>query len=505
MNTSIPQPDRQVKSPCTWPEVLKSIARWLAIPAVARTGLLLLALGFIVYAIVIMLMRTCLPAQLDVFEGKLLSQAWEAASGHKMYRDPILYGAATMYSPIYPLLLAGLLKFVSPAFFWGRFISFIATCATACIFVIFFVKRTARGGTVALLVAAMFASVAWQTDWFGSALKCDALSLLFCVVALVLLLRPGKIVVLISGALLCIAFFTKQTAVIALPGALIFVLINRRTDLLLFILSLGLSVLLVYPIMKWITGDYMAFYVFGRTLSQAESHIQISRVMKNLFAIREMPLTLCGAVLALVWLPRLWPCAAYRMVCVSLPFLMVGSWITASARGAGPNSLMPGFYGLVFLSGFAIEGLLSWRRGETRSCVLIFIMLIFQFDSMWPYHLNKAKGDFDQHFIKLVDYLKSKQGKMYSPTDNVITLLAGRPAYDDRAVAREITWHWQSDAGLKRIEAQMNSQEYDWLICSVSKNDFALLTPETQKNYVMMKDFEEWVVYGKKSVHTVTP
>lgn len=460
--------------------------------------LLLAALcgAFIVYAVALLLARAFLPAQLDVWEGKNLCQAADFALGNKIYADPARHAAGDIYTPLYPMLLSLWFRVTDArSFLPGRLIGIVLTALTGFLMVLPFGRRS--GGRLAAgALAALFASVTWNSMWTAAGFKPDPLCHLLWVSGLALLLLPGPMPALISGLLLALGFFAKQTAVFAIPGAVLFLLFGRRKQLPPFLLSLAVSFAALYAVLNAVAGEWMGFYVFGRAAMQAERLFPLSNLMKWFFSCTAMPLTLACAALALALMGDLWKEPAYRLSVLALPFLMAGSLFVSASPESGSNSMMPVFYGAVFLSGFGVERILA-RTGPHggRAAWLALILLVFQWDARMPYHVSKALGKFDRDFIELVAFLKEQPGTMYSPSNNVITELAGRHEFDDRLLAGFIAS--RNPAALRRVMAKMNSGEYDWLICSTFEKDADLMTPEAKQRYETVRAFGDWQVLKK--------
>lgn len=479
-------------------QVLKdSMSRIFSSTLAARRAGYALCFLFIAYGLTISLMRVFLPVQLEIFEGKVLCQACDAALGNKIYGDPALYGAADIYTPVYPLILSMIYKVAEPSFVWGRLLSLVAACLTFLMLLCFFMKRrTSQSVFVGSLMTALFVSIAWQTDWFYSAFKSDVLCHSLWVAGLLLLLARKNIAIVSSAVLIALAFFVKQTAILALPGAVLFLLLERRRDMIVFLISLVVSWCAMFQLLNVVAGDWMGFYMFGRMKIQAGHLFPVANLMKYFFSLRLCPLTMALAGASVLWIKSLWNEKGYRLALLSFPFLLGGSCLMASSYGGGSNSMIPAYYGLVLLAGFSLERMLELWGQKSGALWFLLILLVFQFDGMAPYHISKARGKFDRDFVEIVDFLKQQEGTMYAPSQNVITELAGRHSCDDIILATYIAP--VNSAGVERIKAKINSCQYDWLICDKHEKDIDLLNPETRMRYSEVKDVESWIVLKKK-------
>jgi len=438
-----------------------------------------------------------MPSYVDAWEGKHLCEAWTLAHGEHIYRDPALYGAAAMYTPLYPVLLSPVLRIAPPLFLWGRILSLLFSFGIGAILVAY-VWRETKDRLVALIGATLFLSVAWATCWYFALVRADSL-LNLCWIAgyAVLVQRPSWRGSFIAGSLLALAFFAKQTALMAIPGAILYILFTERRRLFPFCVGMLVSGIAFYFIFTHVAGDLLWFYVFGRTVTQA-GRVSIPAIMQYFFSLSGSPFTLLGAILAVVWIQDLWKIQGYRLALLSLPFLLAGSCFSASAPGAGANSMMPVYLALVFLACFGIHQWISLAGDKNTIWVALALLMVFQMDPQPVYRINKFRGKFDKDFTELVAFLKKQPGTMYAPSDNVLTLLASRPVMDDKYLAGEVAWHSTDTRPRERILRRMNSGENDWLITKKIHKDEDLMLDSTRERYSIAATFGEWSVWKKR-------
>ncbi len=449
----------------------------------------------VVYAVLNIMLRIGAPFLFDVFEGRVLSQAADVSLGNAIYRDPAHYPAADLYTPVYTLLLGQIHRLAAPSFVWGRLLSVLASVATCGLLVAYFARLGRIRILVPVVVAALLASMSWQTQWYVVALKTDALCHLIWIAGLGLLLGYRLWHVIASAVLVAFAFYTKQTALFAVPGAFLFLFLERRRHAFLFLVVYGVSMGLFMLLFMSVAGEWMPQYIFNRMGMQ--SSFPVVPLMRHFFSMTSLPLMLSGAVVALCAYPALKSYRAYRLVVSLVPFLIFGSVMTAASPGGATNSMMPAYYGLCFLAGFGVLHLLDRMEGTPGLLWGLALMLAFQWDAEMPYNLSKSLGRFDREFVEIVEVLKKEDGTMYAPSHNVFTLLAGRPLFDDRVLAFYIkAWAPEADA---RITASVNSGQFDWLVMSVFENDMRIMTREVREQYELVLDGENWSVLRKRT------
>jgi hypothetical protein len=196
-------------------------------------GLLLVAVGLGAIAALVQLGwharlfagRSTFPLDLEWMEGGTLLHAQRIARGQGIYVAPSVDFIPFLYTPLYPALLA-LLSLVAPlGYLLGRWVSILAFAgALATIVVTSLAEGTTRIRKIlALLIGlagagAVAASFAF-TGHFYDLVRSDSLLLALEALALWLALRrQGWKSAALAGAVIALAFFTKQTATIVGVG-----------------------------------------------------------------------------------------------------------------------------------------------------------------------------------------------------------------------------------------------------------------------------------------------
>lgn len=467
-------------------------SRRLAVAVLVASSMLL-----IIYTVVITVLRINLPAQLDVYEGKVLCQAIEFSLGNKIYRDPSKFGAADMYTPVYVLLLGSIHRLAEPSFFWGRLLSAFASLLTGLLILWYYYIHSKGNKLLMVIIAALFSGIAWHTAWFYSALKTDALSHLMWLIGLgVLANKPQNMKYsAIAAVILALAFFVKQTALFALPGAVLFLLLERRRNAVVFITVYIASWTCLLYVLMGLSGEWLPQFIFNRMSTQAGGMFPFARLFHFFFSLNGTPLIMVGALASVALFGKFRHITAYRLAFLSLPFMLGGSVLTASSTGGSYNSMLPAYITLLFIAGFSICELLERFPQRAEPIWLLALLMAFQIDPMTPYNISKARGSFDQDFVQTVEFLQKQSGSMYAPSHNVLTLLAGRPLFDDRVLAGYIS-KWAPEAA-ERIVARVNSGEFDLLVMARHEDDMAMLAPETVRLYEVAADFGSWIVLQK--------
>ena len=193
------------------------------------SGLLLWSVGQlpVVAYLWVALHRIGYPFELEWLEGGAVSIVQRANAGHALYVQPSLHYVPWPYPPLYFWVSAGVAQVTGVGFLALRLVSFTASLGAFA--VIFTVVRSGSRDRVAGLVAVgLFAATFRFTGAWLDIGRVDSLFLLLFLIAVLVARRArtwrsGVTV----GALVFLAFFTKQTALVAAVPMLAWLLVRR--------------------------------------------------------------------------------------------------------------------------------------------------------------------------------------------------------------------------------------------------------------------------------------
>lgn len=208
--------------------------RWMTISGkVYFLALLLLsfplALSPIRYSLGLML---TFPYQVDREEGFLLLQGLLLAGGQTIY-PPIADGPPWIvgnYTPVYPMLFGALTWLTGPSLAPGRAIA-LASLAGICVCIVLLVWRERRTLLPGVVACALFLATYEVNEWIGFA-RADFLAILFSFLGLLFLGRGSpRLWLPLSSVFFVLAFYTKQTHVLApMAACSALLLAGRRGD-----------------------------------------------------------------------------------------------------------------------------------------------------------------------------------------------------------------------------------------------------------------------------------
>ena len=208
------------------------------------------------------------PYELDWMEGGSVELTARAAAGHSLYAAPSLRFVGWTYPPLYYWLTAAVAQLTGIGFVPLRLVSVSASLVSMTTLAWIVVRET--GDRIAGLVAAgLFAATFYISGaWFDIG-RVDSMFLALTLLTLAVGrsargLRGGTVV----GVLAFLAFFTKQTALLALLPALGYLVISRRRVGITALLTLLVLVVGSTFVLNAATDGWYGYYVFSELVHQ---------------------------------------------------------------------------------------------------------------------------------------------------------------------------------------------------------------------------------------------
>ncbi len=193
------------------------------------------------------------PFQLDREEGFLLQQAINIARGETIYPsiDDYPYTVGN-YPPVYPALMAGMMMFAPPGLPIGRAVVLLSVLVIVAALSNIVIRETGRV-TPAILAVGLFLATWDLNDWIAYA-RVDLPAIAFGMAGLAAVTSPKRHAGMVLGVLLfTLAFFTKQTQVIAPTSVVLGLLWAKKGNragffsvLMVFACATPLSVLNIF-------------------------------------------------------------------------------------------------------------------------------------------------------------------------------------------------------------------------------------------------------------------
>jgi Dolichyl-phosphate-mannose-protein mannosyltransferase len=379
--------------------------------AVAGLATVALAAVPVLLYLWIALHRLDYPYELDWMEGGSVGNVGRLLAGHSLYAAPSLKFVGWTYPPLYWLASAAVAQITGLGFLPLRIVSFVSSLVA--IAMLGKLVRDETGDRTAGVVAAGLFAATYRLSgsWFDVG-RVDSMFLALSLVTLVYGrhaqgVRGG----LVLGLLAFLAFFTKQTALIALAPALVWLVLTRRPVGVSAILMLAALVVISTVVLDAATGGWYRYYVFSELSGQgwaAPEWLDFWRT--DLFShLWPLCVLLVVAVLVAVGLALRsrraeggWSAGRGAVV---PPFgfqlaatvgLLAAAWFSRLHTGGYLNVLMPAYAGCALIGGLAYGQLRRHGRLATllatAAIVVQLVVLAYPVAAQIPTRADRTAG-----------------------------------------------------------------------------------------------------------------
>jgi Dolichyl-phosphate-mannose-protein mannosyltransferase len=347
--------------------------------------------------------RVGYPYELDWMEGGSVELAARAAAGHSLYAAPSLAFVGWTYTPLYYWIAAAVAKLIGIGFLPLRLVSLMASLMSMATLAWIVMRET--GDRVAALVAAALFAATFQISgaWFDTG-RVDSLFL-----ALTLLtvafgrsargVRGGVAL----GVFAFLAFFTKQSALLALLPVLVYLVLSRRRVGISALITVLALVVASTAVLNASTGGWYGYYVFNELAGQALAHQWWVGFWVNDILQKQWPLVLLilGGTVKLAWRTRALPALGSPVVyyATAATGLIASAWVSRLHAGGYANVLMPAYAAIALLTGLTYARLVNGRARRLASPLLGATLLLqlgllaYPPGAQIPTRADRAAGD----------------------------------------------------------------------------------------------------------------
>ncbi|MGE0753923.1 MAG: ArnT family glycosyltransferase [Alphaproteobacteria bacterium] len=365
------------------------------------------------------------PFPLEWMEGHTIDIMQRIVDGKPFYTEPTLEYVPYIYTPYYFYVSAFVSLFTGVDFLAARLVSVLCTLGTGGLLYVW-IRKEGGSWLMGLVAAGLFlATYKISGRWFDVS-RVDTMYLLFMAGGLyVFQYSKNRMDSVLAGALFAFAFFTKQSAPLALFPAFIAALLIDRRHAIRTAAVTGLLILVGSAWFEYISGGWYSFYIYDVPTGHKNDMRQVSLFWKrDLIPICAAMMILSTATLLLLartnWRTGLW----YTGILLGF----VGSAYLSRIHSYGHvNVLIPAHFAFVLL---AMVGAVRMHAIYPKVNVILMAGLVAQFyvllydpAKLIPTPSAEEKG------WKFVDQIKKIDGKVLFSELQFIQTRAGKQSY----------------------------------------------------------------------------
>jgi 4-amino-4-deoxy-L-arabinose transferase-like glycosyltransferase len=402
----------------------------------------LFAYGYVV------LQRVSYPFELEWMEGAMVDHVARILDSQPLYAAPSVSFIPFVYPPLFFYVSAAVANLVGLSFVPLRLVSIVSSLG-CFVLIYFFVKREGSVSLPAFFAAALYAATYKLCDTYFDIGRADSLFLfLLLMSAYVLRSATTTAKLVISGILLSLAYFTKQSALVAaLPLSAYSIWTIASWRRWIFPVTIFTIVGSTSLLLNATTEGWFRYYVFDLPSQAPLRAIGIPSFWRR-DILSPLPITFGCAILFLLYQLKERRKEAYfylalflGLICCSwLPRMIVGGWV---------NNNMPAYAAIAILSGLFFHAALSYLRSsgnddavvisvgknriqiQTRTAeTLLHMFLLFQIIGLAYNPLAQIPTNRDNEAgHKFIRMMRDVEGDIYIPSHGRYAAMAGKPAH----------------------------------------------------------------------------
>jgi hypothetical protein len=369
---------------------------------------------FVIFFLVTSIPRVFYPYDLDFIEDSMLMQSIRIANNQPVFVAPNAEFMPHVYMPLYTFIGGMLIKVMGASFVPLRLLSLSATLVTATlIFVI--AQRETQEKWIGFACAALFLGGYRITGFWYELARVDSLFVMLLMIGMMIGLRARSVPrLLAAAAVMTLAFFTKQTAVLFAGALALYLFLNIRWRVCWFVIPLGVLVSITILILNAMTDGWFWYHTF--TIAGGDP-IEFGRVLNYVFVDVLWGMGGLSVMLIVVLFRRDVARNVSWLVVILAAFIVSG--VGRSSVGGNVNNLMP-VYAFLCLSPMI---LFKTQRVSKTLWVLVVIQFALGAYNPLRYIPTSAMRESGDRLVKRIAETKGEVLVMMHP---YYALLAGK-------------------------------------------------------------------------------
>jgi hypothetical protein len=356
----------------------------------------------IVVYVWVALHRVGYPYELDWMEGGSVELVGRVLNGHSLYSAPSIAYVGWTYPPLYYWLTAALAKVIGLGFLPLRLVSLAASLVAMG--TLGWIVARASGNRVAGLVAAGLFAATFRISgaWFDTG-RVDSLFLALTLLTLAWGRQArGARGGVALGTLAFLAFFTKQTALLALAPALVYLVLTRRRVGIPAAITLIALIALSTAWLQTTTHGWYGYYIYSELVHQQVAQTLWSGFWRDDIWHQQWPLVILigGGAATAVWRARKRPKPLTRnepalYYAIGAAGLIGSAWVSRLHTGGYANVLMPAYAAIALLAGLSYARLAGGRALAALAALAVvaqLALLVYPINKQIPTPADRLAG-----------------------------------------------------------------------------------------------------------------
>ncbi|MFP4459226.1 MAG: ArnT family glycosyltransferase [Candidatus Zixiibacteriota bacterium] len=472
---------------------------------VLKALLLLIAICFLLSMLFVIASRIGYIFELEWMEGTTYETVHRLMNSEKIYIKPSLEFIPNIYTPVYFYLSALLSQIFGLNILLLRFISVISSIFLFGLVYRFVKKRT--GGYFypflsAGLLAATFKIV---SAWYDLA-RVDNLFVMLMFLAIYILYdKPDKKRAIISGLVFFLAFYTKQTSLLAFLGFFVLLLWVKPKTGIYFGLAFAIPSIVSFIALNNITDGWFYYYCFDlpsqhELLKNMLYHFWIYDIIYQ-FSVPFFIASLYVLIRLfqnfrkyesenvfifnkfIIKFRRIKYSSLFDLVFLSTMLLI--SWSMRLHQGGHINALIPAYAVISIYFAIGLSKVFNKTSFSKSFSIILAFAIIIQFIHLFYFPGRYIPDEDDYTYgYKFIREVASEPGKVYIFFHSYISRLAGKESYLPQTAIWDISRGQKNDVYDYTMDLFNNAIEKKYFDAIII--DYFAYPKEMEQNYKLM-------------------
>ena len=384
---------------------------------------------FVLVFVYVVAQRLFYPFELEWIEGVTVNSIIRISRGQPLFLPPNAEFIPLIYTPLYFFLSGILAKFFGIGFWLPRLVSVLSALLIGYLIYKIVTKETRNIFAGFVASAAFFASYQITGAWIDTA-KPDSLCMVFILLGCYLLQRKEESnkYVIVSAIFLCLAFFTKQSAVFFIITTALYLLKTDRIKGLMFSLAVFLILCSCTLWLNHSTNNWFWTYMFTLPSKQPTFPIRYFIYLTELIGIIPFLLPFICTWLFIK--------TSRKFISLNLLSLWGFSFLAALAasaamrqhQGGFSNAFIPIMVFSAIVIGIVIGKIYKAGNGLLRNLLCASLLLQFIFLIYNPLKHIPSPQDYNDG-EKFIEELRNIKGDVFVTHHAFYPVMVGKKMY----------------------------------------------------------------------------
>ena len=434
--------------------------------------------------------RFLYPYEISWGEGSLLIEVQRILSHEAIYSKPTIYYVAWLYEPFYFYLSAFVGEIFGISYVSDRLISLLST-SVLLVLIVKVVFRETKSILLGFAALGLYLAAYGKTGACMLVARVDPLFVLLLVgSAISLLYSRNRFILILSGLLFTLSYFTKQTGLLFLPAMAIYLWrIRGWKEMVTFCISVLISILIVLSVLNYLYGNWFTFYTMAIPSAKTNS-VRWGYAIEGTLRYIVMRCWSVATLVAFAILYRNWrrtisgiedPSLFFSLIFLSA---LLAGFMGILNQGGEHNVLLPLAACCAILLPIALHDIKQLTIGSLIPSWIIPIQLVLLISLLWNDERNQATTENSRNQERFNKYISSLPGEIWLPFHVIPKTLCQKNTYAElTAIQDALSVGGEISIGLQHcMDTALTNHHWTYIISDLPESFRHYKLRETMDN-----------------------